>query len=66
MNTDSLTQAQRVVFHLLIQGKSNAEIAQAMRLSEKTVKAYVTAIFKATACSSRAQVIARHYMGQPG
>lgn len=64
MNTDSLTQAQRTVFALLIQGKSNADIGQATHLSEKTVKAHVTDIFKALGCTSRAQLIARHYMEQ--
>ena len=62
MNTDSLTQAQRIVFLLLIQGKSNADIGKVVHLSEKTVKYHVTSIFKALKCVSRAQLIARYYM----
>lgn len=64
MNTELLSDQQRVVFSLLIQGKSNVEIGQAMRLAEKTVKAHVTVIYKALECTSRAQLIARYYMAQ--
>jgi DNA-binding NarL/FixJ family response regulator len=64
MNTDSLTAQQHTVFALLIQGKSNAEIGQALHLAEKTIKTHVTDIFKKLECTSRAQLIARHYMEQ--
>jgi DNA-binding CsgD family transcriptional regulator len=64
MNIDSLTLQQRTAFMLLIQGMSNADIGQVMHLSEKTVKAHVTEIFKKLGCASRAQLIARHYIEQ--
>lgn len=54
---------QADVFALLIQGKSNAEIAQALSLAEKTIKSYVTAVLRDKECKSRAQLIARHYLG---
>lgn len=65
MDTDKLTDQQRVVFQWLILGKSNKEIADELGgLSEKTIKAHVTHIFKALKCTSRSQVIARHYLEQ--
>ena len=64
MNLKALTTTQSTVFYLLIQGKSNTEIAQALEIAEKTVKTHVTGIFKKLKCKSRAQVIARHYMEQ--
>lgn len=64
MNTDTLTLKEREVFAELVQGKSNVEIALEMELSEKTIKQHLTAIFKKLECTSRAQLIARHYMEQ--
>lgn len=64
MDIATLTTAQRTVFYLLIQGKSNGEISRATCLKEKTVKAHVTEILKKLKCKSRAQLIAKHYMAQ--
>jgi DNA-binding NarL/FixJ family response regulator len=64
MNTDSLTPAQLVVFYLLVQGKSNAEIGQATHTVEKTIKGHVTVILKELKCKSRAQLIARYYLSK--
>lgn len=63
VNTSALKESQRKVFDQLILGKTNKAIGEALHLSEKTIKTYVTAIFKALGCASRAEVIARHYRG---
>jgi DNA-binding NarL/FixJ family response regulator len=52
---EKLTPRQRDVLQLLVQGKSNKEIARRFELTEATVKAHVTAIFKCLGVSSRAQ-----------
>lgn len=65
MNTDALTARQRRVFDQLVLGKTNLEIAQAVCLTEKTVKGYVTKILKTFGCDSRSRLIARHYREQP-
>ena len=43
----SLTQRQTEVLKCVCEGLSNKEIARALALSDKTVKAHITAIFKA-------------------
>lgn len=62
MNTDALTDLQRRVFDLVIQGHSNGEIAKAVYRSVGSVKTSMTAILKHFACDSRARLIARHYL----
>jgi len=52
-----LTHRQRAVLQLLCSDVQNKEIAFQLRISEKTVKAHVTAIFKALGVASRAQAI---------
>lgn len=63
MSIDALTDKQRKVYDQLVLGRTNAAIARAVYLSEKTVKAYVTVIFKQLGCTTRSEVIARHYRG---
>jgi DNA-binding NarL/FixJ family response regulator len=46
------------VLCLVAQGKSNGQIAQALRLSEKTVTNHLTHIFNKTACDNRAAATA--------
>jgi len=48
-----LTERQTDVLVMLAKGGSNKEIARALRLSDKTVKAHVSAIFKALNVSNR-------------
>ena len=43
---------------LVVQGKSNRQIAQALSLSEKTVTNYLTHIFNKTTCENRAAATA--------
>jgi DNA-binding NarL/FixJ family response regulator len=55
---DNLTPRQREVLHLLMQGKSNKEIAQALNLGEGTIKVHMAALFRAFGARSRAAVAA--------
>jgi DNA-binding NarL/FixJ family response regulator len=51
----ALTERQTDVLVMLAKGSSNKEIARALRLSDKTVKAHVSAIFRALNVSNRTQ-----------
>jgi DNA-binding NarL/FixJ family response regulator len=51
----ALTERQTDVLIMLAKGGSNKEIARALRLSDKTVKAHVSAIFRALNVSNRTQ-----------
>ena len=53
-----LTQREAEVLKLVVQGKSNRQIAQALGLSEKTVTNYLTHIFNKTTCENRAAATA--------
>lgn len=50
-----LTARQGQVLDLIVEGRSNKEIARLLRVSDKTVKAHVTGIFKALGVSNRTQ-----------
>ena len=50
-----LTERQRDVLELLAAGKSNKVIARELALSEKTIKAHVTAVFRALGVVNRTQ-----------
>jgi len=52
-----LTPAQTRVVEFLAQGRTNREIADALGLSEATVKVHMSAIFRALGVSSRAQAL---------
>ncbi len=56
--TDSLTLRQREVLELLIQGKSNKEIAKALNLGEGTIKVHIAALFRAFGVNTRAAAAA--------
>jgi len=51
----NLTGRQADVLAMLAKGQSNKDIAKALKLSDKTVKAHVTAIFKVLNVSNRTQ-----------
>jgi DNA-binding NarL/FixJ family response regulator len=53
--SDRLTERQIEVLTLLVQGKSNKLIARELKLSDKTVKGHVTAIFRALDVVNRTQ-----------
>ena len=50
-----LTPRQRAVLKLLVQGKSNRDIAAALDLAENTVKVHMAAVFRALGVSSRTE-----------
>jgi DNA-binding NarL/FixJ family response regulator len=54
--TDRLTPRQREVLQLLVQGKSNKEIAKTLDLGEGTIKVHMAALFRAFGVNSRAAV----------
>ena len=54
----SLSERQRDVLNLLVQGLSNKEIARALGLSEGTVKMHIAALFRALGASNRAHAAA--------
>lgn len=53
----TLTPRQHEVLALLMHGKSNRDIAEAMGLSENTVKVHLVAIFKTLGVSSRTEAL---------
>jgi DNA-binding NarL/FixJ family response regulator len=53
----TLTPRQHEVLGLLVQGKSNREIAEAMGLSENTVKVHLVTIFKVLGVHSRTEAL---------
>ena len=57
MNRLNLSTAQFKVAELIIEGKSNRDIAKLLGLSEGTVKVHVTAILKTLGVTSRAQAM---------
>ncbi len=57
----SLTPRQIRVLEVLVQGKSNKEIANALACAENTVELHVTQLLKRAKASSRAELIARFW-----
>ena len=53
-----LTTREREVLTLVARGKSNKEIAKSLRISERTAKFHVTAIFNKLGAENRAQAVA--------
>jgi DNA-binding NarL/FixJ family response regulator len=53
----TLTPRQHEVLALVVQGKSNRDIAEAMGLSENTVKVHLAAIFRALGVSTRTEAL---------
>jgi DNA-binding NarL/FixJ family response regulator len=63
-----LTDRQRQVLRLISDGKSNKEIANALRIAEATVKVHVSAAYRAIGVNSRARAMAvfHHFEEQQG
>lgn len=53
---DSLTARELMVARLVAQGESNREIAEALEITERTVKAHLTAIFEKLQVRDRVQL----------
>jgi DNA-binding NarL/FixJ family response regulator len=51
---DTLAPRQREVLELLVKGKSNKEIARALKLGEGTVKVHMAGLFRALSVNTRA------------
>jgi NarL family two-component system response regulator LiaR len=56
--TCGLTEREREVLNLVVQGQSNQQIAEAMVISIATVKAHISSILSKLEVSSRAEAIA--------
>ena len=56
LSVDDLTRRQRDVLELIIQGKSNKEIARILGLGVGTVKIHVAALFRKLRVNRRAAV----------
>jgi DNA-binding NarL/FixJ family response regulator len=54
-----LTDREREILGLIAQGRSNAEIAQSLVISMKTVRNYISSIFSKLQVADRAQAILR-------
>ena len=54
LSPDQLSPRQKQVLELLVQGKSNKEIARALQLSEGTVKVHMAALFRVLEVTTRA------------
>jgi DNA-binding CsgD family transcriptional regulator len=57
MNNPQLTKRERQVLLLLTEGKSNQEIAAALKVSEGTIKFHVNGIFRKLGVSDRTQAV---------
>lgn len=57
---ESLTRRENQVMERIHQGKTNRQIARELNLSEKTVKAHVTASFKILGVTNRTQGALRY------
>jgi DNA-binding NarL/FixJ family response regulator len=56
LSMDALTRRQRDVLYLIVQGKTNKEIARSLGLGEGTVKIHVAALFGKLGVQRRAAV----------
>jgi DNA-binding CsgD family transcriptional regulator len=56
-STSELSDREREVLALMIEGKTNAQIAQALFISDKTAKNHAYRIFKKLGVSSRVELI---------
>ncbi|MFK8185361.1 MAG: response regulator [Phormidesmis sp.] len=57
MESDELTQRERDVLALMVQGSSTAKLAEMMHLSEGTIKFHINNIFQKLDVNDRAQAI---------
>jgi DNA-binding NarL/FixJ family response regulator len=58
---DQLTEREREILKLIAQGRSNAELAQQLYLSEATIKTHVSAILRKLGVRDRVQAVIAAY-----
>lgn len=64
--TEQLTPQQRVIAALIMEGKTNQEIADELRLSRSTVNSHVSNILQRLGLSTRREVKSRVLLAYPG
>ncbi|MGL4744671.1 MAG: response regulator transcription factor [Dermatophilaceae bacterium] len=62
----AIIRAERAVLRLLIEGRSNAEIAGLLSVARTTIRSHVRSILQKTGCENRHQVTARAHQGLLG
>jgi len=60
-----MTSREQDVFKLLVQGKTNKQIAAQLKISDFTVRDHVSALLRKKNASSRMELIAAYHAG-PG
>ena len=55
----TLTAREREVLDCIARGQTNSQIAECLRIGEKTVRNHVTSVFSKLGVSSRAAMVAR-------
>ena len=59
-NKYDLSLREKEVFRLIVSGKSNAELADSLFVSESTIKFHIGHILKKTSCLNRSQLIKKY------
>ena len=59
-----LSARETEVFRLIVNGRSNSEIAADLYIADSTVKFHVKNVLKKTSCANRTELIARYQAGQ--
>ncbi len=62
LEVEGVTPREREIARLLAQGRSNAEIAEALVLSPYTVQDHIKSLFEKTQVSSRQELVARVFL----
>lgn len=57
MNNKVLTAREKEVFDLLIQNKTTKEIAECLKISEKTVRNHISNVIQKLSVKSRSQAV---------
>lgn len=60
-NSYDLSRREREIFRLVILGKSNAELADALYVTESTIKFHIGHILKKTNCTNRSDLIKKYF-----
>lgn len=58
------TKREKDVYQLLIQGKTNKQIAVYLNISDFTVRDHVSSMLRKTGVSNRVELIAAHHLKQ--